>query len=112
MKTKGRFRAIAPGHLEKSESGSGIDVEVVERTLLGQVVRGLRRAVKDQMWSYRLAEVIHSRLIADIEDIGGESRRAVSEPRQIPGGVAVLPEELTPHVVVDTVYLPAQAVEG
>ena len=82
-------------------------LEIVERPILREIVRGLRRAMDDRAEAPCREQVGHRRAVADIDAVMGEIAHAVDELLEPPGGVALRPEEVGPHVVVEAVYVMA-----
>ena len=77
----------------------------------GEVVRGLRRRVDDEVRPRLADEPLDPVAVADVEVVVLEPRRLPPQPLEVPGRVAVLPEEVAAHVVVDPVHAPAALVE-
>ena len=72
-----RLGAAAPGRLEQVQRADRVDVEVVERPILGQVVGRLGGAVDDQIRPQVLpTSVDDARTIADVGVMVMEARRA------------------------------------
>src|SRR5262249_46236775 len=97
--------------LEQVQRAARVDVEIVEGAVLGEVVRWLRGGVDQEVRLEAADEVDHRRAVPDVERMVGEVRGQLPQALEIPGGVAVWSEEVTPHVVVDAVPLPAAMIE-
>ena len=61
------LRAVLPGRLEQVQGPERVHLEVVERAGCGEVVRGLRRAVDDEIHPVLGEEPFDRRAVADVE---------------------------------------------
>jgi hypothetical protein len=95
---------MTAGRLQQVERPSGVHVEVVEGAAARQVVRGLGRAVDDQVGHGLTNRAQHRRAVADIEHVVLEPPACRLEPPQVPGRVALRTKEVGAHVVVDAVH--------
>ncbi len=107
MKMKGDSGQAAAHRLQEIQRAAGVHVEVVERAVLGEVVRRLRGGVDDELGTETCDQVAHRRAIPDVERVVREVLRDAAQAGEVPARVAVGPEEVAPHVVVDAVDLPA-----
>jgi hypothetical protein len=106
-----RLRRTAPHGLEEVQRADGVDLEIVERPVLGQVVRRLGGAV-DQEIGPGVGDLSEDRVtVPDVEIAMGEARRFAPDPLQVPGGVAIVSEEGPAQVVVDADHLPSPLIE-
>jgi hypothetical protein len=105
------LRAIGPGRFEQVEGAHRVDLEVVERPAGGEVVGRLCRGVHDQAGARLRDQVGDERAIADVEVVVVDAHGHSLESLQVPGRVAVLPEEVTPQVVVDPVHRVAAGIQ-
>ena len=87
---------------QQVERARGVDVEVIERAVLGQVVRGLSGAVDDQVGSGVGDDAVHRCAVADVERVVFEARAGLLEPSKVPVGIATGAEEVGPHIVIDS----------
>ena len=69
-----RLGAVLPRRFQHIERAGGVDVEIVKRPIGRKVVRGLRRAVDDQMRPDVTNEAAHALAIANVEIVMGERR--------------------------------------
>jgi hypothetical protein len=99
------------GGLKEVERADGVDVEIVEGALGGEVVGRLRGGVDDQVGLGVFDEALHRGAVADVGLDVGEVFRFALEALEVPGGVALGSEKVGPHVVVDADDAVAAAVE-
>ena len=94
---------VSPGALEQIDRPDRVHVEVVERNVARLVVGRLRCAVNDQ-FGRCLPEIASDGLpIANVDAVRREVPRFPHQPLQVPRRIALRPEELAPHVVVNAV---------
>ena len=96
------IRGMPPYSLEHVERPDSVDLEVDQRNLSGFIVRGLRRAVDDQLGPV-LAYQLENRLaISHVDRMRFKSLGLRFEQLEILERAALVPKEHSPHVVVDT----------
>jgi hypothetical protein len=108
---EGRLAGRAADGLEQVQSAARVGVEVVERDLGGQVVRGPGRRVDDGVRPDLGDQADHSGPVADVQVAVGEAPQRRLEALLIPACIALRAEVRGARVVVDAVDLPAQAGE-
>ncbi len=107
-----RIRARAPGALEEVQCPDRVDLEVVEGSRRGQVVRGLGRAVDDQVRRGPRRQGRGSRRGHECRGRGVQTcRRRSHQPLEVPRRVPRLAEEVAAHVVVDANHAETARVE-
>src|SRR5439155_26215826 len=86
-------------------------IEVINRTRSGQVRRRRSGGVDDEVGLDVAEKSGDAGAVADIELRVREAFRDRLKPPQVPGGVALRPEEVGAHVVVDADDLPSARIE-
>jgi hypothetical protein len=97
--------------LQQIERAAGVDINIVKRAVLGQVVRGLGRAVDDQVGVNLLEDFRHGPPVPDVQRAMLETAAGLTQVPQGPGGVPLRPEEVGPHVIVNPVDPRAAMIE-
>jgi hypothetical protein len=100
-----------PGGFEQVERADGVRVEVVERDRGGAVVARLSGGVNDGVGLQFGEQLDGAGPVADVEFVMLKRAERRFKPPLVPAGVARLPEEDGPLVVVDAVNSPAKGVE-
>ena len=79
---------MPPGRLQEAQGASRVDVEVVERPVLRQIVRRLGGAVDDQRGPLAADDGLDGLVIADVDVVMRESTRRPAQALEVPQRVA------------------------
>jgi hypothetical protein len=102
------LRGVTPRRLKEIQGPKGVDVKVVERSGSGEIMTGLSSGVNNHVWLQRLETRKHLSAMSNVQFVVLKLRVQRLEPPLVPTRVATGPEEIGPHVVVDTMDLPIQ----
>jgi hypothetical protein len=108
---KWRLRTRLARGLQHVQCADGVHIEIIEGTPGGQVVAGLRRSMHNGLRPDLPEQSQHAVAIADVHLVMLKGGKRCSEPLEVPPRIALRPEEVSPHVVVDAMNAPAQTAE-
>lgn len=108
---EGRRWAKLTGGFQQVQRTDGIDVEIIEWARSGQVMAGLGGRVCDVGWAKLLEEFQYPRPVTDIQFNVLEIFALRQQLSLVPTGIPLGAEKVGPHVIVNTVDLPAQCVK-
>ena len=110
-KNEARFGTELAHRFENVGRAQGVDFEIHEGDFASLVVRGLRGAMENRVEGIVFEEGEDAVPIADVEIVMFEPGGNLAESGEIPGGIALGPEELAAHVVVNADDAAALAVK-
>jgi len=109
---EGRLGAKLAGGFEEIERPDGVGIEIIEGDFGGEVVRGLRGGVDNDVGAESADEIEDGGAVAHVDGVVGVVLQGGFEALLVPGGVSVRTEELASLIVVDAVNGVTALVEG
>src|SRR6266436_2782620 len=105
------FQRVPANGFQQVQSPAGVHVEIIERPRGGQVMAGLGRGMDDRDRSKSFKQSIHATTVSDIALVVREVLVCSFKAVLIPACVALWPEKVGPHIIVNTMNLPARVTE-
>ncbi len=97
------------GGLQKVQGADGVGIEIIKGPRGSEVMARLGCSVDDELRFQRLDAFEDCFPISDVEFVMVEARMGTFQPLLIPSRVTLRAEKVGPHVVVDSVDLPAES---
>src|SRR5690348_12474309 len=102
---------MLPRRFKQVDGSERVYLEIENGNFASFVMRGLRRAMDDEVEPLRAKQFVERGAVADVEAMMEEVLGARFQPFEIPGSVALGAEEEAAHVVVHADHTMALAVE-